>query len=171
MEPFRRAAGNGLPVTIACAMTLLRGSGWLRGAIGAGRAIAGGVVLLLGSVMLVAVVSANSKMGFWLALAGYSRCSRRRGSGVSRGGSAGGWRVWRAPLFVAVFVALPPAELVKALGQAVSDETGEGRLPIWSDSRHLLAAYPLTGSGLGTFDTAFLKYQTAVLDSGFRLRT
>jgi tetratricopeptide (TPR) repeat protein len=156
-----------LPVTIACAITLLKGSGWLRGAIGAGRALAGGMVLLLGSTMLVAVVSTGSKMGFLACFGGLFAMLA-----VGWGGSITGRKRWwiagvAGALFVLVFTALPPAELVKALGHAVGDETGEGRVPIWSDSRHLMAAYPVTGSGLGTFDTAFLKYQTAVLDSDF----
>ena len=156
-----------LPVTIACAITLLKGSGWLRGEITAGRAVAGGVVLLLASLMLVAVVSTGSKMGFIACLGGLFVMS----AAASAGSIAGRKRWWMVgfvgALFVLVFVFLPPDELVKALGNAASDQTGEGRVPIWSDSRRLLAAYPATGSGLGTFDTAFLKYQTAVLDSDF----
>src|SRR5207245_1366535 len=45
--------------------------------------------------------------------------------------------------------------------------TGEGRLPIWRDTLHLLGAYPLFGSGLGNYETAFLKHQTAVVDRTF----
>ena len=49
----------------------------------------------------------------------------------------------------------------------MDDKTLEGRWPIWSDSLHLLAAYPLTGSGLGTYDASFPKYQTAEVDLDF----
>src|SRR5258706_422814 len=35
------------------------------------------------------------------------------------------------------------------------------------DALHLLKAYPLFGSGFGTFRTAFLKYQTALVELDF----
>ena len=40
-------------------------------------------------------------------------------------------------------------------------------MPIWQDTLHLEREFPLFGSGLGTFDTVFLKYQTAVVDRDF----
>ena len=45
--------------------------------------------------------------------------------------------------------------------------SGEGRVPIWGDTLRLLKAYALFGSGLGTYGTDFLKYQTAVVELDF----
>jgi O-antigen ligase len=71
-------------------------------------------------------------------------------------------------LFVLVFVFFPTDQLVSAYGHDfATDTTGEGRLPIWSDSLKLLHAYPVFGSGLGTFGTAFQKYQTALVELSF----
>jgi O-antigen ligase len=41
----------------------------------------------------------------------------------------------------------------------------EGRLGLWKDEIRLIRDYPLTGTGLGTFGTAFGRYQTTQLDS------
>jgi len=72
-------------------------------------------------------------------------------------------------LLAFVLLFSPPDELVRAYGGLVSDglATGEGRWPIWRNTLSLIGAYPLFGCGLGNFGTAFLKYQTAVVDSGF----
>jgi len=117
--------------------------------------------------MLVALISSGSKMGFIACLGGLFVMSA-----VACLATVTGWKRWwivalLGAFSVSMFVALPPDELVNSFASAATDQTGEGRLPIWSDSRHLLMAYPVAGSGLGTFDTAFLKYQTAVLDNEF----
>lgn len=41
------------------------------------------------------------------------------------------------------------------------------RLDVWKDSIGLLRDYPLTGSGLGTFETAFRRYQTKNISAIF----
>lgn len=40
----------------------------------------------------------------------------------------------------------------------------EGRVQIWQDTLELVREYPLTGTGLGTFPTAYRRYQTGSLD-------
>jgi O-antigen ligase len=40
----------------------------------------------------------------------------------------------------------------------------EGRIAVWKDGLHLVRDYPLMGTGLGTFGTAFRQRQTAVVD-------
>jgi len=153
-----------LPITIACAIVLLKGA---RGSSIIGRLGSAAVVLFLAGLMLVALISSGSKMGFVACMGGLFVMSA-----VACVATVTGKKRWwivgvLAAFFVAMFVALPPDELVNSFGNAASDQTGEGRLPIWSDSRHLFTAYLVTGSGLGTFDTAFLKYQTAVLNNEF----
>lgn len=41
-----------------------------------------------------------------------------------------------------------------------SDTTGAGRLDVWKDTLHLIAAYPLFGCGLGGYQAAFEKFKT-----------
>ena len=41
----------------------------------------------------------------------------------------------------------------------------EGRMAFWKDALPLIRDYPLVGTGLGTFDTAFRRYQTARADA------
>ena len=45
--------------------------------------------------------------------------------------------------------------------------TGAGRVPVWGDTLRLLGAYPIFGSGLGTYETAFLRYRTAAVGLDF----
>jgi hypothetical protein len=45
-----------------------------------------------------------------------------------------------------------------------SSLTMEGRIPIWKDGLQLIRDYPVTGTGLGTFQVAFRGYQTTLLD-------
>jgi tetratricopeptide (TPR) repeat protein len=156
-----------LPITISCAIALPMGSHWDRGTSIIGRLGAAAVMLFSAGLMLVALISSGSKMGFIACLGGLFVMAA-----VACVASIRGWKRWLivgilAAFFVSMFVALPPDELVNSFGSAAADRTGEGRLPIWSDSRRLLMTYPVAGSGLGTFDTAFLKYQTAVLDNEF----
>jgi O-antigen ligase len=40
----------------------------------------------------------------------------------------------------------------------------EGRITIWTDASRLVRDYPLVGTGLGTFGTAFRRYQTDPVD-------
>src|ERR1039457_945831 len=97
-----------LPVTLAGAIALLKGSSWPRGARTIGRAIAAGVVLLLAGLMLVALISSGSKMGFIACLGGLFVMSA-----VACAATIEGWKRWwivgllRA-FFVSMFVALPP---------------------------------------------------------------
>jgi len=41
----------------------------------------------------------------------------------------------------------------------------EGRMLIWKDAYHLARDYPLTGTGLGTFEVAFRPYQTSLVNN------
>jgi tetratricopeptide (TPR) repeat protein len=67
---------------------------------------------------------------------------------------------------ILIFVFLPTDQLAGAYVSFFSNHPAsvEGRAPIWNDSRQLLSAYPVFGTGLGTYETAFPKYQTADVD-------
>ncbi len=156
-----------LPIAIACAIALLGGGRSRRGGAGVGRALSACVVLVSAIAMLGALIYSLSKMGFVAGLGGLLFMAA-----VALATSVTGRKKWwclalLAVFFLSVFVFVPPDQLAGAFASSSSDQTGEGRLPIWSDSLRLLAAYPVTGSGLGTYDTAFLKYQTALVDVDF----
>jgi O-antigen ligase/tetratricopeptide (TPR) repeat protein len=121
------------------------------------------------ALMLTAIVFSLSKMGFVGCLSGFllmgvlALTTRVQGTKKWLGVAA------LALLFAAVFFGLPSDPLANAYTEFVSNNpaSAEGRIPIWSDTLHLLRAYPVFGSGLGTYGTAFLKYQTALVDLDF----
>jgi len=106
-----------------------------------------GFVAALGGLFIMAALGLGPRLAprhKWLAIAGL------------------------ATLAFAAFVFLPPDQVVNGIGGVfVDDTTGEGRFPIWADSLHLIAAYPIFGVGLGNYGSSFIKYQTAVLDRTF----
>lgn len=155
-----------LPVAIGCAIALLRNRHY-RDRAGAGRI--GGASLILGSaaLMLAALGVSQSKMGFIASLGGL--CAMASAAAFA---SIGNRKRWWVPglvgaLFLLTLAYVPSEQMVGALGNSLSEKSGEGRLPIWINTLHLLVSYPLTGSGLGTYEVAFPRYQTAVVDYGF----
>jgi len=103
----------------------------------------GGTFAALGSLMLMGV----------LALEG-------RVSGTRR------WAVAAGVVLACglIFVFLIPAPLVERFSVLASEDASEGRVPIWKDTLHLIRAYPLFGTGMGTFHPGLLRYQTAGLE-------
>src|SRR5579862_822328 len=133
------------------------------------RLLQGCTVVGLGLIMFVALMSSLSKMGFAAGLAGVFVMAMLTVATRLRA-----WRKWLvlaciAALFLFVFVFLPPDELVDRFAGVLSAQqpAAEGRGPIARDTLHLIAAYPLLGCGLGTYGTAFLKYQTSIVDFAF----
>ena len=59
------------------------------------------------------------------------------------------------------FAFLAPGQLVLRF----SEVSPEGRLGVWKNTLHLITAYPLFGTGLGGYESAFEKFKT----SGFEL--
>jgi O-antigen ligase len=155
-----------LPIAIAYAIALLRARRSRYGPT-IGRVLAAVAILFLAAMMLVALTYSLSKMGFVAGVSGLFLMAL-----VASMASVKGWKKWASvgllgAVFLLVLVCLPPDQLVSSYGSVFSDKTAEGRLPMWSDSLHLLTAYPLVGSGLGTYDTAFQKYQTVLVDIAF----
>ncbi|PYR33992.1 MAG: hypothetical protein DMF90_18930 [Acidobacteria bacterium] len=103
------------------------------------------------------------------------RSSHRRRRWVSSPECSGGATKWM--VLSALIISSALALVFLASAQLTSDfeslinssrlASGEGRVPIWGDTLRLLKAYALFGSGLGTYGTAFLKYQTAVVELDF----
>jgi len=118
------------------------------------------------AVMLVGLVYSMSKMGFLAGLGGLFAIGAlavlSKLKGMVRFLAVAGVTVF----IILVFVFLPTDQLANAYAGYFSNDPSsmEGRAPIWDDSRQLLRAYPAVGTGLGTYETAFLKYQTASVD-------
>jgi O-antigen ligase len=61
----------------------------------------------------------------------------------------------------AAFVYLPSQNLVQRYAHLFGKQAlrREGRVLLWSETLDLIAAYPLTGCGLGAYEPAFLRYK------------
>ena len=127
--------------------------------------------------------SAGLRAFFYLFLAVIvvvgSICSKSRGGIVGIAASVAlvavlaqvktGQRVWLLGLLLfllgagayGMWIGLGPlAERFQALGQQGYMEQADLRVPVWRDDLRLIHDYPLTGTGLGTFASAFRQYQT-----------
>ena len=113
-------------------------------------------------LIVVGIFCSLSRMGFlacgasvfvmgWLLLAG-KRHGKKRWLMVALFGLT----------VVAAFVFLAPSQLVVRFTEISSD----GRIGVWRDTLHLIAAYPLLGTGLGGYESTFERFKT----TGFILR-
>ena len=121
--------------------------------------------LFLAVVMVVALIFSRSRMGILamlfglicMALLAQVRLRQTR------------WMVIVASFLIVVgsygvWIGLGP---VLARFEQMGDPTYlemEGRLSMWRGTVELIRDYPIAGTGLGTFDLAFRRYQTANLD-------
>lgn len=126
-------------------------------------------VLALALTIFAGLVSSQSKMGFAAGLAGLFAMGALAAAGRLRGGRK--WLVIAALAAVVLFsfVFLPSDAFVANYGGVTSKGPAalEGRGPIWRETLDLIAAYPAFGCGLGNYETAFLRYQAAVVDRVF----
>ena len=121
------------------------------------------------AVLFAALVDSESKMGFVSGVAAVFVIGI-----LWTGSRLQSWQRWIGLGCIAVLclfglVFLPSDGLVARFGSVLtsSHNAGEGRWPIWLDTLRLIAAFPVFGCGLGTYQTAFLKYQTSVIDNTF----
>jgi len=139
-------------------------------ALFARRARAKAAAMLSVALLIFAgLVCSLSKMGFAAGLAGLFVMGALAIAGKLQGG-----RKWLAvaglgALVLFGFVFLPSDAFVANYGGLTSKGPAalEGRGPIWRETLHLIAAYPAFGCGLGNYETAFLRYQTSVVDRVF----
>ena len=154
-----------LPLALICALALLPhtrrarrhpGAGWLvpcaAGLVAAAAYLAAG--FSLGRMGFISIHISLFMMG---ALAVFARVN--------------GWRRWSLVIGLAfavalAFVWLSPTELITRFGGLVSGDAA-GRWSIWKNTLRVIAAYPLVGSGLGTYFPVLLKYQTSGLNVGW----
>jgi O-antigen ligase len=126
-------------------------------------------MLAITLTILGGLVCSLSKMGFAAGLAGLLVMGALAIAGKVRGGKK--WLAIVALICVVLFsfVFLPSDTFVANYGgvTAKGQPALEGRGPIWRETLHLIAAYPVFGCGLGTYETAFLRYQASVVDRVF----
>lgn len=144
-----------LPFAIAFAIAALQKSGpnsplsmtgASRAAIGAAAAslIVVGILFSLSRMGMISSIGSLCVMGM-LALAG-------RLAGRQRWLMLSCW----ALAVVLAFAFLAPTQLVIRFGEL----SPEGRLDVWKDTLHLIAGYPVFGTGLGGYESAFEKFKT-----------
>jgi O-antigen ligase len=121
----------------------------------AGPALVACGALTVAAVILLGAVLSLSRMGFLATLFALLVTGlmvvRKRWIGVGL----------VAVLGVAGVAVLPTNALLLRFGDlaATEDISGDTRAQIWHDTWGLIGSYPLTGAGLGTFESAFLRQQ------------
>ncbi len=96
-----------------------------------------------------ALAGASAGLVLWCAL-GYTRATRR---GVALGLGA-------AVILGLIVVGMAPPQPLLARVQETLALGSAGRSAIWKDAAEVGRAYPIVGTGLGTFERAMLIYQT-----------
>jgi putative inorganic carbon (HCO3(-)) transporter len=131
--------------------------------------IVGGVLPIAAiAIILLGVVASGSRLGFLSTIAGV--VSLGLAFAVTRLEGRLRWvAIAMLPaLALVLFVTLANRDVSLTLARymdSTGDMTGENRLPIWADTLKLLAAFLLFGSGLGTYATAFIAFQTSGLSN------
>ena len=131
-----------------------------------------GICGMLGTVMMIAagLLYSVSRGGLAAGLAATLVLALLGGSGRGSGVRTG-WRTFYRTLMVgallgiAMLPAIPPV-LLERFGQApqTAGTTGEemateARLGIWRETTHLIRAYPVFGSGFGTYGSAIEEFR------------
>jgi O-antigen ligase len=157
-----------LPLALACGIALLHRRDSTRDSLVL-PILKAGLVLISTGAIFAGLLCSLSKMGFAAGLGGLFAMAA-----LAVASRLLGWKralaiAGIAALVLFLFVFLPPDELVARFGGLASpgEPPVEGRWPIWRDTLHLIAGYPVFGSGLGTYEVAFLKYQTSIVDRVF----
>lgn len=147
-----------LPFAFMYALSVLNRSG-RRGVLALSHVAKAALPLGAACLMLVAILFSSSKGGVVAcSLSLFFMTALSFGRGLPRG------QRWAflgllTLLLVAAFIYLTPSDLVERFGGAAAAGDSEGRVPVWRDTLHLIAAFPLFGCGLGAFFPAFLRYQ------------
>lgn len=147
-----------LPGTAAMGLALMKSDGFRPPSLL--RTLAGAAGLFAATSIFVAIVAAQSKSGFIAAIGGLLTMGvvGLAAQGLTR---RKGWGVLALVIVAAVvFLYLPSNEVISGFGNALNDPTGEGRIPVWTDTLRLISDYPLFGTDLGTYVDVFQQYQT-----------
>ena len=151
-----------LPLAVGYSVSVLNRSG-RRGAVAMTDVVKALVPLAVSLLLFSAVLLSNSKGGAVACLLSlFFMAALWLGRGLP---ASGRWPFLAllTLLLLIVFIFLTPSSLVERFGAAATAQDSEGRVPIWKDTLHLIADYPLFGVGFGAFFPAFLRYQVAGL--------
>jgi len=145
-----------LPFALAFAGAALT-SRPLRGPLPAGLALRAGVGLAAAALIGVGILASLSRGGLAACAASILVMAILESSAWLRGKRK--WPILLALGLVAVLAlaVLAPAQLTERL----TNVTFEGRVEVWHDTLHLIAAYPIFGTGLGGYVSAFEKFKTS----------
>ena len=162
-----------LPVAAAIGIMIYR-KGVTRHSSSGRSAVWASLWLSMAVCLMSGIVTSLSRMGFLAAVGGVGIAgalalgSRERGLGEDRSR----WRTWwpvgaLAAGMIWMFVFLPTDELIGRFASfaQTEDVTQDTRAEIWRDTGELARAYPVFGAGLGSYETALLKYKTAAPDN------
>jgi O-antigen ligase len=126
--------------------------------------------------MLVSVIESQSRMGFTASMAALfvigALAARSRHSTKGASGRRWLWVVGAVAMAGIAFFALPSGQLLTRFASLPQEsglvqegpagqELGWTRLQIWKETLPLIADYPVTGCGLGAFESCFLPYKKA----------
>jgi O-antigen ligase len=123
------------------------------------------MALIAAFIMAASLLMTRSRSGvgcLGVAMVFMSIAARRR-----FGSARAGWAALAsmAALFLIVF-ALAGAELTARIANRM--DAMELRKNIWTDSATIIGDFPVTGTGLNTFGTAMISYQTSQTDQHFQ---
>jgi O-antigen ligase len=117
------------------------------------------------ALIFVGVIYSFSRMGLVVAIASTAILAVLGFSGRSAGKRrAAGALALLAISLILIFLAIPNGLLDRFADTPGGDElTADARLQIWKETLHLIDAYPIFGTGLGTYASAFQKYRASSL--------
>lgn len=114
------------------------------------------------ALMLAAIINSQSRMGLLNGLCSLfvvgTLCFGPRKPSHN-------WRMISVTVLalavLALFIFLPPDQIIEQLAEMSSSKqvSGDTRLYLWKETLPLIGEFPWFGTGLGGFESAFLKYQ------------
>ncbi len=160
-EYFANLLAMCLPFAVMYPVTVLRRLDLRRGAPPLRPMLLASLFFILAALILLGIVYSTSRMGFlasllsllWLGIVAWGM----HASPLRRYGLAAAL-LMGAALGIAL---IPPEQRQAQLASARETVTGEDRWLVWNESLPLVRQYPVFGSGLGTFETAYVRYKVS----------
>jgi O-antigen ligase len=157
-----------LPVAVAVGIWIYR-KGVTRHSSSGRAAVWSSLWFGMAVCLLLGIVTSLSRMGFLAALSGLGIAgilaigSWERGPGDGRAWFRTLWPAGMVTLGVLwLFIFLPTDELISRFASFAQTEdiSQDTRAEIWRETGRMVDEYPVFGSGLGSYEAAFMKYKT-----------